>query len=105
MSMSKLNRAKYAKEAEKRMDELGNYREVTNAPVDGKPYLIRELFSSKKGIINILTPLKGMGHSEFASVAKIINDEKKKYPQWMDKEEIAKYYLVNLAENFEYNLV
>ncbi len=99
MSLSKQERAIRAGEIKTRIDAIGEYRKITNAPEESKPYLMKELFG-KNGIMNALAPLKGFGISKFKELAERIN---KKTLSGISEQQVRKHYLGDLSVNFEGN--
>jgi len=95
--ISRNEREKIALELEKQIDKLlqGSYFEITNTPQKGKPFLIKELFGSKNGIMTKLAKLKGMGSSKFDKMCKKFNDERKKFVSTKDAN---KHFFGSLAE-------
>ena len=97
LSMGKRNQI--AEECEKDLEKIKNYKIVTSVPEEGKPYLLKELYSESRqnpGILVRLAKCKGIGKSEFEEVVKKLNAERKK--RSVDFENQKDYY--NIVAKF-----
>ena len=100
LSMGKRNQI--AEECEKDLEKIKNYKLVTSVPEEGKPYLMKLLYSESRqnpGILVRLAKCKGIGKSKFEEIVKKLNSERKK--RSVDFENQKDYY--NIVAKFTAN--